>query len=66
MTRTTFNVQANGATSTNSSTYHLGVKAPDGSTIRFWITAHATFNRYADEPVIELFKVRCGPGTPRQ
>ncbi len=55
----TFNVQANQATFTNSSTYNLRVKAPDGSTVRFWITAHQTFNRFADDPVVELFHVRC-------
>jgi glucose-6-phosphate 1-dehydrogenase len=49
-----------GVASSDWSDDQLRARAREG------ITAHATFNRYADEPVVELFKVRCGPGTTRE
>ena len=56
-----FNVQANrfNAAFTEVSTYHLSVQAADGAQLRFWITAHVTYARHANEPTVEFFNVRC-------
>ena len=58
----TFSLQANRVNFVTSGTYHLRARAPDGSTIRFWITAHQTFTPGEEEPVVDIFKIRCTSG----
>jgi hypothetical protein len=57
----TFNLQSNrvGAAYSETGTYHLDVKAPDGSRIRFVITFHGTFAPDAETPTVEVDKPRC-------
>jgi hypothetical protein len=57
----TFNLQSNGpnAAYSESGTYHLNVKAPDGSRIKFQVTFHGTFTPGSDTPIVEVDKPRC-------
>src|SRR5687767_9478233 len=56
-----FTLHANRANAayTESGTYHLRVRAPDGAQLTLWITAHVTFAQHAAAPTVEFSHVRC-------